>query len=122
MTEKQKMSGKYIYMALGVLLGVLGALVNPFLFLFLFFLYVLVLAKIKMFKPVYIFILFLLSFVFFLKGEWAEADNQSKLSSSKTIFYIEYISDPMIDGDLLKVRSEEHTSELQSHVNLVCRL
>lgn len=53
------MSGKYIYMALGVLLGVLCALVNPFLFLFLFFLYVLVLIKIKMFKPVYIFIIFL---------------------------------------------------------------
>src|SRR5690242_5290245 len=26
------------------------------------------------------------------------------------------------DGDRLAVRSEEHTSELQSHVNLVCRL
>src|SRR4051812_49753048 len=25
-------------------------------------------------------------------------------------------------GDILEVRSEEHTSELQSHVNLVCRL
>ncbi|MED4225842.1 DNA internalization-related competence protein ComEC/Rec2 [Neobacillus cucumis] len=104
------MSGKFIYMALGVLLGVLCALVNPFLFLFLFFLYVLVLVKIKMFKPVYIFILFLLSFVFFLKGEWAEADNQSKLSSSKTIFYIEYISDPMIDGNLLKVQGKDSQS------------
>src|SRR5690242_21513588 len=26
------------------------------------------------------------------------------------------------DNDLRSVRSEEHTSELQSHVNLVCRL
>src|SRR5690242_21415951 len=26
------------------------------------------------------------------------------------------------EGDLPQVRSEEHTSELQSHVNLVCRL
>src|SRR5690242_21298457 len=25
-------------------------------------------------------------------------------------------------GDLVELRSEEHTSELQSHVNLVCRL
>src|SRR5690242_21404882 len=25
-------------------------------------------------------------------------------------------------GDVMKERSEEHTSELQSHVNLVCRL
>src|SRR5690242_20932614 len=27
-----------------------------------------------------------------------------------------------IDKDITHVRSEEHTSELQSHVNLVCRL
>src|SRR5690242_21467904 len=26
------------------------------------------------------------------------------------------------DGDIFTLRSEEHTSELQSHVNLVCRL
>src|SRR5690242_20908208 len=30
--------------------------------------------------------------------------------------------DARMDPALLAVRSEEHTSELQSHVNLVCRL
>src|SRR5690242_20751865 len=29
---------------------------------------------------------------------------------------------PEVVGHVLGVRSEEHTSELQSHVNLVCRL
>src|SRR5438477_9873599 len=32
------------------------------------------------------------------------------------------IPPPEIESKTMKVRSEEHTSELQSHVNLVCRL
>src|SRR4051812_49812498 len=37
--------------------------------------------------------------------------------------FIEWASVPLVvDGHDMLLRSEEHTSELQSHVNLVCRL
>src|SRR5260221_7917462 len=50
---------------------------------------------------------------------------RSKYQSSQTIYYILYIKYQSTQGTysiLYKKRSEEHTSELQSHSDLVCRL
>src|SRR5438477_4494820 len=44
------------------------------------------------------------------------------LSIVATIAGAEALAGLRIDGNALAIRSEEHTSELQSHVNLVCRL
>src|SRR5260370_29983595 len=38
------------------------------------------------------------------------------------IFVADYASGSYAMGAILAARSEEHTSELQSHLNLVCRL
>ncbi|TWE06515.1 competence protein ComEC [Neobacillus bataviensis] len=101
------MSGKYIYVALGTFLGVLCSLVKISPFIILAFLYLLALAKLKKFKQAQILLIILLGFVFFLKGEWADTHNNSKLSPAKTVFYIQYTQDPIIDGDLLKVQGIE---------------
>src|SRR5260370_6323595 len=47
---------------------------------------------------------------------------QTTLTERETVVLAEFTNttgDPVFDGTL---RSEEHTSELQSHLNLVCRL
>src|SRR5690242_21441690 len=42
--------------------------------------------------------------------------------TSDVLIYLDGVLQPASGGSLTLVRSEEHTSELQSHVNLVCRL
>jgi len=101
------MSGKYIYVAFGAFLGVLCSLVKLFPFLLLTILYLYALTKLKKVKKVQMVLIILLSFVFFLKGEWAVSHNYSRIPSTKTVFYIEYIQNPIIDGDLLKVQGME---------------
>ena len=102
------MSGKYIYVAFCAFLGVLCSLVKLFPFLIITFLYLLALAKLKRFNRVQFLLIILIGFVFYLKGEWAGTHNHSKFPSSKTVFSIEYIQDPLIDGDLLKVQAKEN--------------
>src|SRR5260370_26337618 len=47
---------------------------------------------------------------------------RSRPGRSPRPFVIDHIGSAVGEGDLLRRRSEEHTSELQSHLNLVCRL
>ena len=53
-----------------------------------------------------------------LKEEMSSKDKQAFKSSVRNVdFHIGYIN-----GEIKKLRSEEHTSELQSRLHLVCRL
>ncbi|PLS01215.1 DNA internalization-related competence protein ComEC/Rec2 [Neobacillus cucumis] len=104
------MSGKYIYVALAAFLGVLSAIVKLFPFLILLIIviiYVFILLRMKKYKQDQILLIIFIGFLFFLKGEWAEAVNQSKMPDSKAIFYIVYTEDPIIDGDLFKIQGLE---------------
>ncbi|MEH7093788.1 DNA internalization-related competence protein ComEC/Rec2 [Neobacillus vireti] len=101
------MSGKYIYIALSAFLGVLCSLVSFFPYFIVTFLFLLAIAKFKKLKLAQIVLIILMGFVFYLKGEWVNVHNHTKLPPAKTDFYIEYIKDPIIDGNLLKVQGKE---------------
>src|SRR5438477_5767325 len=59
----------------------------------------------------------------FSQPEMNRSASNSMDSSTKTIFVSSSDrSSVSIRGAVRRSRSEEHTSELQSHVNLVCRL
>src|SRR2546430_9928788 len=49
-------------------------------------------------------------------------DKSSQDIKGSNVMKLEYHQDPISDQDGIRVRSEEHTSELQSQSNLVCRL
>ncbi|MEH7414064.1 DNA internalization-related competence protein ComEC/Rec2 [Neobacillus drentensis] len=101
------MSGKYFYVALGAFLGVICSLIKLFPFLIIGFLYILALVKLKKFKQTQILLILFLGIGFYLRANWVTTHNQSKLSPDKTFFYIEYMQDPTVDGDLLKVQGKE---------------
>jgi competence protein ComEC len=106
------MNGKYMYIACAAFLGVLCSLVKLFPFLLITVLYLLLLAKHKRMNQAQILLITLLVFVFYLRGEWADAHNHSRFPSTKTVFSIEYIQAPIIDGDLLKVQAvDRHYKE-----------
>src|SRR5882762_8694994 len=53
----------------------------------------------------------------------AEVDVVASQTSGKIGFEMEQAGDRIdVTANILDARSEEHTSELQSHLNLVCRL
>src|SRR5260370_38489922 len=70
-----------------------------------------------------------------MEWPWAESTKMAELASARSyrstqgearsLNFAGYPSPPMTDACTLRFsakRSEEHTSELQSHLNLVCRL
>ncbi|WP_160721804.1 DNA internalization-related competence protein ComEC/Rec2 [Bacillus sp. USDA818B3_A] len=101
------MSGKFIYAAIAALFGVLCALVKLFPFLLLSIIYLVILMKSKRFKRDQAFIMIIIGVSCFIKGEWTEVHNQTKILESKTFFTIKYTQNPIIDGDLLKVQGIE---------------
>src|SRR5690242_21219617 len=56
-------------------------------------------------------------------GQWVSGELDDERHLRQRIVHLSALKQLMVEAKVLAmIRSEEHTSELQSHVNLVCRL
>ncbi|MGJ7912203.1 DNA internalization-related competence protein ComEC/Rec2 [Neobacillus sp. LXY-1] len=101
------MNGKYLYLAISALLGLLSTLVQFFPFFLCFLLYWLWLLKWKQFNKPQLLLILLVAVIFSITGEYAAAKNQTHIPESTTSFLVQFIQDPKIDGDLLQIQAEE---------------
>lgn len=135
------MKGKYLYFATASLFGVLCSLQAFFPFLFLTIVYIFTLFLYKRFSirqlasMIVIFILFLVS------ARIASDHNKTSVPPEKSLFYLNFIDDPTIDGDQLqiialdlqfhekfllnyKIKSEKEKSQLETEdfYGLLCKV
>lgn len=101
------MNGKLIYFSIASLLGVLCSLQSFALFFFLAVLYTLMLVRFKRLSYVQ-FLLLIGLFLFFLAvSQYIVNQNKTKTPDSASVFYLEFIDDPIIDGDLLQIKVKD---------------
>lgn len=105
------MNGRFIYFSFASLLGVLSILQSFFLFFLLFLIYLLVLFKFKRFSILQVAITIGIFFIFLVSSQLTVYKNKSVLSPTNSVFYLEYIQDPSIDGDLLQVIARDVKSQ-----------
>ncbi|MEH7303901.1 DNA internalization-related competence protein ComEC/Rec2 [Neobacillus drentensis] len=106
------MNGKYVYFAITVLFGVLGALVQflPFFLLQILTLYLLY--QYKRFTFLHLTCIMMCFIIFLLIGYHSAFLNKTGIPASTTVFHLQYTQDPKIDGDLLQVQAtEQHFKE-----------
>ncbi|MFB3165864.1 DNA internalization-related competence protein ComEC/Rec2 [Neobacillus sp. 179-C4.2 HS] len=97
------MNGKYFYFAIAALFGVLTSLFSFLPFLLLTFIYLFLLYRFKRYNRYQLLLVGCLFIIFFLNSEHSSAENNSKLSDSTSTFYLQYIENTKVDGDLLQV-------------------
>jgi competence protein ComEC len=101
------MNGKLFYFCLASLLGVLCSLQSFLLFFFLAVIYILVLLKYKRFSNKQLLILICIFLLFLLSSEFVAKQNKTKTPATASDFSLEFIDDPIIDGDQLQIRAED---------------
>ncbi|MBY0146798.1 DNA internalization-related competence protein ComEC/Rec2 [Neobacillus niacini] len=101
------MNGKFFYLAMAAVLGVLSALFSFLPFLFGAIVYFYLLYRYKRYTKLQLFLLTCLFLTFFLTGHHAVLNNKTSLQASLTTFYLQYTENTKVDGDLLQVRAIE---------------
>jgi len=97
------MNGKYLYLAISSLLGILSPLTSLFPFLLLEVIYFFLLVKFKRFSNLQLALVVGVFLLFLLIGFQASVKNKTIIPNSTTRFYLEYNQDAKIDGDLFQV-------------------
>ncbi|MEH7272537.1 ComEC/Rec2 family competence protein, partial [Neobacillus vireti] len=97
------MNGKYFYYAIAALLGVLTSIFNFLLFLFISIVYLCLLFRYKKYSKLQLIIVICLFITFLFTSHAVVTNNKTTLSDSTTTFYVEYMENTKVDGDLLQV-------------------
>jgi competence protein ComEC len=100
---EKTMNGKLLFLAIASLLGILTSLFHFFLFLVLMICYLFILFKFKHFRIKDLLVLSITFIIFLFAGYGARTHHSSVIPQSTTSFYLEYIENAKIDGDLLQV-------------------
>lgn len=102
--ENRIMNGKFIYYSIVSLFGVLCSLQSFFLFFLLFVIYIFALYKYKQFPPFQLLLMIAFFLLFLGSSQLASFHNKSSTFASASLFDLEFIDDPMIDGDQLQIK------------------
>jgi competence protein ComEC len=101
------MNGRLVYISVASLFGVLCSLQSFLIFFFLADVYIFLLYKYKRFT--YPQLLFLIGIFLLFDGssQLALHQNKSKSPATQSVFYLEYVEDPSIDGNLLQIKAQD---------------
>ncbi|MGX6442817.1 DNA internalization-related competence protein ComEC/Rec2 [Neobacillus sp. K501] len=135
------MNGKFLFLAISALLGVLSSQVHFLPFFILVIGYLFFLSKNKCFSFHLLGIVFGIYLVFYLTGYYAELNTKTTIPSTTSTFYLEYIENRKIDGDLLQVvaldqrydekvivrykiksENEKETLKIQNFYSRICKV
>jgi competence protein ComEC len=103
----ENMNGRLVYIGIASLFGVLCTLQSFLLFFFLALVYIFILVKFKRFTSFELLFLISIFLLSLLSSQLALTHNKTKSPISLTLFYVEYIEDPTIDGDLLQIKVQD---------------
>ena len=101
------MNGRLVYIGIASLFGVLCSLQSFLLFFFLALVYIFILVKYKRFTSFELLFLISIFLLSLLSSQLALTHNKTKTPITLTLFYLEYIEDPIIDGDLLQIKAQD---------------
>jgi competence protein ComEC len=101
------MNGKLFYFSVASLLGVLCSFQSFLLFFFLAVIYIIVLLKYKRFSNIQLLFLVSIFLLFLFTSQLVAIYNKTKASAASTRFSLEYMDDPIIDGDQLQIKAKD---------------
>ncbi|OIK16619.1 DNA internalization-related competence protein ComEC/Rec2 [Bacillus sp. MUM 116] len=101
------MKGKYVYFAISAILGVLSSLIMFVPFFMTAVIFIFLIHTYKKYSSTHLLLLIGCFLLFFLSARNAKIDNQTIIPATTNIFYIEYLDETKIDGDLLQVVVKE---------------
>lgn len=105
------MNGKYFYIAIAALLGVLTSLFAILPFLLLTIIYLFLLYKYKGYSRNQLLFIISLFVIFFLSSEHTAVNNKSKLLDNLSVFQLQFTDNTKVDGDLLQVTALDRRSK-----------
>lgn len=134
------MNGKYLYLAITCLLGILSFVQSPSIFFTIFLLYLSALYFVKQFPLEKLTVFFIIYLIFFIVSFSIINQHGTRISEKQRLFHVKYDSELTIDGDQFqalvteetkgekllvryKIRSEEEKEALKKKANspLLCK-